>query len=127
MGTKCLIEVCSSQCVGCSAYVGFQIVHASEPSERWKNGAYILERNFLFIHSIYECSTSDCESDDSSADEKSYQWPGTPLRLKVVEDVRKQRRTKRMTVLSPFTKSTLLPEDASRKPLPQVPVPVGVH
>ncbi|OCB90277.1 hypothetical protein A7U60_g2508 [Sanghuangporus baumii] len=113
------------KCLGCSAYVGFQIVHAHEPSERWKNGAYILERHFLFIHSIYECSSSDCESDDSSSEERSYQWPGTPLRLKVVEDLRKHRRTKRMTVMSPSTKPAPLVTDSSNKPLPHVPVPVG--
>ncbi|KAH8115271.1 hypothetical protein DFH11DRAFT_1488552, partial [Phellopilus nigrolimitatus] len=34
-------------CLGCKAYVGFQIVHAHEHAERWKDGAYILERQFL--------------------------------------------------------------------------------
>ncbi|PAV24247.1 yippee [Pyrrhoderma noxium] len=53
------------KCLGCRAYVGFQIDHAHEPTEKWKDGAYILERQFLFIHSVYECASSESESDDS--------------------------------------------------------------
>lgn len=91
------------KCLGCRAYVGFQIDHAHEPTEKWKDGAYILERQFLFIHSVYECASSESESDDSGSEGRSFKWPGTPLRLKVVEDVKKARRTKRMTVLSTKT------------------------
>ena len=103
-------------CLGCSQYVGFQIVHAHEPSERWKNGAYILERKFLFIHSIYECTPEDPDSDGMS-----YKWPGTPLRLKVVDDLKTERKAKRMTVLpSPLIQKPNSP----RKPLPAIPFSV---
>lgn len=103
-------------CLGCGQYVGFQIVNAHEPSERWKNGAYILERKFLYIHSVYECTPEDPDSDANS-----YKWPGTPLRLKVVEDLRMEHKAKRMTVLPSIQARR---PSAPIKPLPAIPLPV---
>ncbi|KAI5123791.1 hypothetical protein M0805_009086 [Coniferiporia weirii] len=102
-------------CLGCNAYVGFQIVRAHEPSERWKNGAYILERQFLFIHSVYECaSDSGTDSEDSS----SCRTPEPPLRLKVVEDLRQKRRSKPVSVVHDVRMSVPV------RPLPAIPIPV---
>ncbi|THH07872.1 hypothetical protein EW145_g3095 [Phellinidium pouzarii] len=103
-------------CLGCNTYIGFQIVHAHEPSERWKDGAYILERQFLFIHSVYECASRDDEPD---SDQPSYKWPGTPLRLKVVKDLQKPRQSRRMTVL--HETRPVVPV----RPLPPLPLSVG--
>lgn len=101
-------------CLGCEAYVGFKIVHAHEPTERWKDGAYILERQFLFLHSVYE---GDNPSD------MQQQWLSPPLRLKVVDDLRQLHKLK---------KQARMPESnhllkAPIRPLPRAPLPVEAY
>lgn len=97
-------------CIGCEAYVGFRIVHAHEPSERWKDGAYILEREFLFLHSVYE--------GDETVDMQR-QWLSPPLRLKVIDDLRRNHKQKKHVRISSDKHF-----NAPIRPLPKVPLPV---
>lgn len=91
------------KCISCDAYVGFKIVHAHEPPEQWKNGAYILERQFLYIHSIYE------ETDEAN--------PRFWRPLKVVDDLRRAKQIKQEdTTLKPVKSLPQLP----RSPRPPV-------
>lgn len=74
-------------CIGCNTYVGWKIVQAHETSERWKNGAYILERELLVMHVVVEGDEYD----------EQRRWNTTtftkpPLKLKVIDDL--QRRNK---------------------------------
>jgi hypothetical protein len=34
-------------CLGCSAYLGWKMIHAHERTERWKEGKHILELEFI--------------------------------------------------------------------------------
>lgn len=43
-----------TRCINCSSYIGWKIVQAHERSERWKEGAYVLERHFLLVTSVTE-------------------------------------------------------------------------
>jgi hypothetical protein len=71
-------------CLGCSAYLGWKIVRAHELPERWKNGAYVLERDFLLLHSVYE------DEEPSMYSSVSIGIPA--LKLKAIADL--QRRNK---------------------------------
>jgi len=42
------------RCINCDSYIGWKIVQAHEPRERWKEDAYVLERHFLLVGSVVE-------------------------------------------------------------------------
>ena len=74
-------------CVSCGGYLGWKIVHAHDDSERWKNGSYVLERDFIFMEAV----------DEEKA--ISIHMHGSPqFKLKVIGDLRKRRREVRKPI-----------------------------
>lgn len=41
-------------CINCDHYIGWKIVQAHEREERWKEGAYVVERHFVSVGSVVE-------------------------------------------------------------------------
>lgn len=71
------VRTCS--CLGCGAYLGWKIVRAHDGSEAWKNGAFVLERDSILVHSVYE----ECQWDSDSTPTSS-----PKLKLKAIPDLR---------------------------------------
>lgn len=99
-----------THCLGCGAYVGWKFVTAHEEQERWKEGAYVVERGAVLVHSVFEGDEldSDRRSDRDSmgsyaGSEQGSPGPAPQLKLKPIQDlgVRNQRRWKPLPLPPP--------------------------
>ena len=79
------------RCISCTSYIGWKIVQAHEHRERWKEGAFVLERDFLLVHSVFE-EESQYQGLGCGWDELR-KWRSSPaLRLKVIDDLKSKNR-----------------------------------
>ena len=72
------------RCLRCDAYLGWKILRAHELPERWKNGSFVLEREFLLLHSVYE--------DEEPSAYMSLSLGNPTLKLKAIGDLHRRNK-----------------------------------